>query len=262
MTYAVRIFFVGGLISYRALFGFLHPAIFIPTLLIVPVFQVLLFAYIGRAAGVESDEFYVIGNALHSAATPGLWAMTQAVAGERFQQTLGYILGSPAPRVPLFLGRALPVVVNGFVAATWTLALGSLILGVSFRASSLAPIALVVLVCAVSCTGLGLVNGALGLVVREVAVLSNILFGILLVFTGANVPLDVLPDALATASHALPLRHGIEAARDLAAGAALAEVGNLIALELLIGVVYGVFGFLMIRAFERISRRRATLETV
>jgi ABC-2 type transport system permease protein len=80
LTHALRIFLVGGLISYRALFGFLHPAVFIPTLLVVPIFQVLLFTYIGRTTGVQDDEFYVIGNALHSAATPGLWAMTQAVA--------------------------------------------------------------------------------------------------------------------------------------------------------------------------------------
>jgi ABC-2 type transport system permease protein len=154
------------------------------------------------------------------------------------------------------------VVANGFFVAIWTLAASAAILGVTFPASSLAPLALVVLVAALSCTGLGLVNGALGLVVREVAVLSNVLFGILLVFSGANVPLDVLPDWIATLSHALPLRHAIEAARELADGATLADVSGLVGLELLVGIVYGIFGFLMIRAFERISRRRATLDIV
>lgn len=260
MTQAFRIFFFGGVISYRALFGFLHPAVFIPTLLVVPVFQVLLFAYIGRSAGVKSDEFYVIGNGLLNASVPCLWAMTHAIAGERFQQTLGYILASPAPRVPLFLGRAVPVVLNGILVAAFALVVGGAILGVTLPASSIAPIALVVVVCAISCTGLGLLNAALGLVIREVAVLSNILFGLLLVFTGANVPLEVLPGPLETLAHGLPLTHGIEAARELAGGAGLGDVAGLIGRELLVGGVYGVLGFAMIRLFERESRRRATLE--
>ena len=49
--------------SYRALFGWMNPWIFIPSLLISPICQILLFAYIGRSAGVGNDEFYVIGNA-------------------------------------------------------------------------------------------------------------------------------------------------------------------------------------------------------
>jgi ABC-2 type transport system permease protein len=257
---SLRIFFVGGVISYRALFGFLHPAVFIPTMLVVPVFQVLLFAYIGRSAGVANDQFYVIGNGIHNASLPCLWAMTHAVAGERFQQTLGYILASPARRVPLFLGRALPVVANGFLIAIFALVVGGAVLGVTFAPATLASIAVVTMVSAFSCTGMGLVNAALGLVIREIAVLSNILFGLLLVFTGANVPLDVLPDWLATLSHGLPIRHGIQAARELADGASLGDVRGLIGAEALVGAVYGVFGFGMIRAFELLSRRRATLE--
>jgi ABC-2 type transport system permease protein len=257
---SVRIFFVGGLLSYRALFGFLHPAIFIPTMLVVPIFQVLLFAYIGRSAGVANDEFYVIGNGIHNAALPCLWAMTQAIAGERYQQTLGHILATPAHRVPLFLGRALPVVMNGFLIAIFALVVGGAALGVTFGATTLASIGVVTLVSAFSCTGMGLVNAALGLVIRETAVLSNILFGLLLVFTGANVPLDVLPDWIETLSHALPIRHGIEAARELADGATLGDVRALIGAEALVGAVYAVLGFGMIRAFEALSRRRATLE--
>ena len=77
----VRIFFVGGVIAYRALFNWLNPWIFIPTLIVAPIFQVLFFAFLGRSAGLESDRFYVIGNALQIAALPGLFAMTFADLG-------------------------------------------------------------------------------------------------------------------------------------------------------------------------------------
>ena len=81
-----RIFFVGGLMSFRAQFNWLNPWILVPALLISPVAQILLFAYVGRAAGVGDDRFFVVGNALNYAAIPCMFAMTFAIsvnAGDR-----------------------------------------------------------------------------------------------------------------------------------------------------------------------------------
>lgn len=255
-----RVFFVGGVISYRALFGFMSPWIFVPVLVVTPFFQILLFAYVGRSAGFESDEFYVIGNALQYASVPCLFAMTQIIAGERFQQTLGYILVSPAPRLPLFLGRAGPVIANGFFTAAFAMLLGGIVLDVDVPANALAPIALVTAVSAFSLAGLGLLAAALGFVLRENAVLSNILFGLLLVFTGANVPVDELPGWMAFVGRGMPLTHGIEAARALADERALGDVAGLVAREAAIGMVYLVGGYVALRLMETQSRKHATLE--
>jgi ABC-2 type transport system permease protein len=257
---ALRIFFIGGLTSYRALFGFLSPWIFVPGLIMAPIFQILLFAFIGRSARLASDEFYVVGNALQFAAIPCLFAMSQTIAGERYQQTLGYILVSPAGRLPLFLGRALPVVLNGAFVSAFSFAVGGVLLSIDVPASALLPIAFVIVVSAFACTGLGLINAGIGLRVRENAVLSNVLFGVLLVFTGANVPLDELPGWMQAISEFLPLTHGIEAARELADGAALAGVSGLVAHEAAIGVAYCVAGYALLRYMERQSRVRATLQ--
>jgi ABC-2 type transport system permease protein len=257
---AARIFFVGGLTSFRALFYWLTPWIYIPTMLIAPLFQILLFAYIGRSAGLQSDEFYLIGNALQYSSIPCLFAMAQAIGGERFQETLSAILVSPAARIPLFFGRSLPVVLNGAVVAAFSLLVGSLILGVHLPASSFAPLLLVILIAAFSCTGLGLINAAISLRIRENAVLSNVIFGFLLIFTGANVPLDKLPGWMSFAAQGMPFTHAIAAARKLADGAALGDVSTLIGAELLVGVIYGAAGFLLLHWFETLSRRYASLE--
>ncbi|QNN53881.1 ABC transporter permease [Nocardioides mesophilus] len=257
---SARIFLVGGLISFRALFNWLSPWIYVPSLLMAPIFQILLFAYIGRSAGIESDAFFVIGNAVQYSAIPCLFAMANTVAGERWTQTLGIVLSTPARRVPLFLGRSLPVVVNGFVVSMFSLVVGSLLLGVSIPASAWLPLALVVGVAAMSCTGLGLANAALGLRVRETAVLSNVLFGVLLIFCGVNVALDSLPGWMAAVGSWLPLTHAIEAARSLAAGGSLASVSGLVQQEIGLGVLYGGLGLVALRLFEIEGRRRATLE--
>ena len=257
---AVRVFFIGGLISFRGLFNWLSPWIYIPSMLVAPVFQVLLFAYIGRSAGVQDDAFFVIGNAVQYSAIPCLFAMTNTVAGERYTQTLGLVLVTPARRVPLFLGRSLPVVVNGFIVSLFTLVVSSLILGVEIPTSAWFPLVVIVGVAAATCTGLGLVTAAIGLRVRETAVLSNVLFGTLLIFCGANVPLSELPQWMSTVGNLLPLTHAIEAARDVAAGAPWSDVAGLVGTELLIGACYAVLGLSLLRFFESQSRRRATLE--
>lgn len=258
---SLRIFFVGGLMSYRALFGWLSPWVLIPSMLVAPLFQILLFAYIGRAASLESDEFYVVGNALQYASIPCLFAMGNTIAGERWQQTLPVILATPARRLPLFVGRALPVIANGFLVALIALAAGGAVLGIDIPASSLPAIVLATAVTAYSCTGLGLVNAALGLRVRETAVLSNIIFGLLLILCGVNIPLDELPGWMSAIGRGLPLTHSIAAARLLADGTGLAEVGGLLWTELAIGTAWALAGYVLLRFFEHESRRRATLET-
>ena len=257
---SVRLFFVGGLTSYRALFYWLSPTIYIPSLIVAPIFQILLFAYIGRSAGLQSDVFYVTGNAIQYAAIPCLFAMSQTVSGERFQNTLSAILVSPAKRFPLFVGRALPVMGNAAFVSAFSFAAGCIILGVSLPAGSIPGLAVVILVAAFSCTGLGLTNAAVSLRVRENAVLSNVIFGFLLIFTGANVPISELPGWMQDVSHVLPLTHAIQAARDLAAGEPFSDVTGLLATELGIGLTYLAGGLVLLRVFEWQGRKHATLE--
>jgi ABC-2 type transport system permease protein len=142
----------------------------------------------------------------------------------------------------------------------FALVVGGLIVGVSIPASADAGIVFVILVSAFACTGLGLSTAAIGLLARDTAVLSNVVFGILLVFTGANVALDDLPGWMSTLAQGLPLTHGIEAARRLADGQSLSDVGGLVAAEAFIGLVWGVLGYAAIRMLEWQSRIHATLE--
>lgn len=257
---ALRVFFVGGLISFRALFNWLSPWIYVPTMLVSPIFQILLFAYIGRSAGVQSDAFFVIGNAVQYTAIPCLFAMASTISGERLTQTLGIVLVTPARRIPLFLGRSLPVVVNGFFVSMFSLAVATQLLHVRIPARAWLPLVLVVAVAAASCTGLGLATAALGLRVRETAVSSNVLFGVLLIFSGANVPLSTMPGWMSTVGSWLPLSHAITAARQVAAGRSLGSVAGLVGTEVAIGAAYGVLGLLALRLLETEGRRRATLE--
>lgn len=256
----LRILVRGGLHSYRALFSWLSPWIYIPSLLIAPLFQVALFVYIGRNAGIGSDEFFVIGNAIQYCSIPCFFAMTQTIAGERSQRTLAVIFCTPAPRLPLFLGRSLPVVLNGWLVALCCLAVSTALFGLDIRAAAWPPLFLIVAVAAASCTGFGLILAAIGLRVRATAVLSNIVFGLLLILCGANVPSDQLPAAAAWVGQLLPLTRAIEAARDVADGASLGQVSGLVWQEAAVGCLYAAIGLVVLAVLERSARRHGSLD--
>lgn len=257
----LRVLFVGGLTSYRALFNWISPWVFFPILVVYPLFQILFFAYLGRFAGVGSDEFFLIGNTFIATATAGLFGMGHAVANERRSQTLASILASPASRFALFLGRTLPSIVTGFGTALFSFGLGALILDVSFSSAELVALAVAVLISSFACTAMGLCVGAIGLRGRNVSLFADCIAGSMLLVSGANVPLDRLPAWIQALSSVIPLTHGIEAARAVAAGATLSDTGDLLVTEAAIGIVYLVAGFALVRLFEFESRRSATLET-
>jgi ABC-2 type transport system permease protein len=256
----LRVFGIGGYLSYRALFGWLSPGLFVIILLVPSVTQTFFFAFLGRSADVADDSFYVVGNAVVAASIPCIFAMSHTITDERYTQTLSTLIVSPASRVALFLGRALPATVNGFVVAVFALVAGALALGVSIPTAAWGTIAVSIAITSFACTGLGLVNAALGLRWRETAVLSNFFVYFLLLFAGVNVPLELLPDWLSTLAQGLPVTHGVEAARDAVAGAGLPDVAGLLAAEALVGLVYTVLGLALLRLFELQARRGATLE--
>ena len=60
----LRVSFVGGLLGYRALFGWLNPWIYVPILIVYRSSRSSSSPTSGAAAELESDTFFVVGNAL------------------------------------------------------------------------------------------------------------------------------------------------------------------------------------------------------
>lgn len=250
----LRLFFVGGLISYRALFNWLRPGIYIPTMLGSPLFQILFFAYVGRFSGLRDDTFFVVGNSLQACSMASIYGMTMTIANERYFGTLSSLLASPAQRAPLFLGRALPLIANGIFISAFGFVLGLTLLDFTMQAGELPAMALVILVTVCSCTAFGMALGSLGLRARDVFFISNLAYFIMLLLCGVNVPLASLPQWMQTVGQLLPLTHGIEAGRTLAGGSS-GPIGSLLLTEGLIGIVYMALAYGLFRYFEMAGRR-------
>ena len=179
-----------------------------------PLFQILFFTYLGRfALGGESDSFFIVGNAVQVCAMAAVYGMTMSVANERQFGTLGPLLASPANRPAVFLGRGIPVLVNGLVVSIFGFVVGVVLLDFHPAAGAWPSIALIVLVTTASCTAFGMLLGSIGLYGRDFFFVANLAYYILLLFCGVNVPLAVLPTWMQDIGRCLPLTHGIAAAR-------------------------------------------------
>ncbi len=257
----LRVFFVGGLTSYRALFAWLNPWILVPTMIVYPLAQLVFYAYLGRAAHAESDTYFVVGDAFIAAAIPAVFGTSQGVANERRTQTLGMLLSSPASRFALFLGRALPSIANGFVVALFCLAASALLLDFHPAAAALPGLFVAILASTFSCAAVGLWIGAIGLRGRSTTALDNVALVTFLLLTGANVPISRFPGWVQAISGVLPLTHGLKAGRAIVAGASLGQTTRLLLTEVTIGITYTLIGTLVLKVFELESRRTASLET-
>jgi ABC-2 type transport system permease protein len=262
VTGFVRTFFVGGVIAYRGLFSWIRPSIYIPTMLGSPLFQLVFFTKLGEFAHAEDASFYVVGNSVQVCAMASVYGMTMAIANERWFGTLGPLLASPANRAAVFLGRGVPVLANGLLVSAFGFAVGAVLLGFRPGWASLPALATVVVVTTVSCTAFGMLLGSIGLRAKDFFFASNLAYFLMLLFCGVNIPVESLPPWMEAVSRCLPLTHGIMAAREVAAGATLADVSGLVWTEVGVGAAYAAAAFGLFRLLERESRRSAVLDTL
>jgi len=261
MTAAVRVFVVGGGISYRALFNWISPGMYVTTMLGSPLFQILFFVYLGRYAGSQDDSFFIVGNAIQIAAMAGIYGMTMGIANERQYGTLQPLLATPANRFAIFTGRALPFVANGILVSLFGFAMSWLLLDFRPADGSLPGLALAIAVTTCSCVALGMLIGSIGLRARDVFFGANLVYFLMLLVCGVNIANDDLPNWLGAIGRCLPLTHGIEAARQIAAGTPVSDVSGLLWTEAGIGLAYATAAYVLFRVFEAEGRRRASLET-
>jgi ABC-2 type transport system permease protein len=256
----LSVFLVGGNLAYRGLFNWIHPAVYIPTMLGAPLFQLIFFTKLGEFAQAQSRDFYIVGNSIQACAMSSVYGMTMAVANERWFGTLGPLLASPANRAAVFLGRGVPVLANGVLVSSFTFVIGAVLLGFRPGLDSVPSLALVVVVTVLSCTAFGMLLGSIGLRAKDFFFAANLAYFLMLLFCGVNIPLDALPAWMSAIGRCLPLTHGIAAAREVAAGASLGHVAGLVGTELGIAAAYALAGLTLFRVLERESRRTAVLD--
>jgi len=259
----LRLFLQGTMLSYVALFAWLRPVTYIASKVIMPLTQMLFFTFLGSfATGPGNAHFYVIGNAVQIAAVSGIFGVTMSIGGERWAGTLVYLFGTPANRMTIFFGRAFMHIIDGIIGVVVAFLWGILLFKLDMSQTNLPALALTIMVTTFSTCALGLLMGCLSLLTANVMFVNNTVYFLLLIFSGANVDINILPAWMQAFSRVLPLTRGIASARALIDGAGIQEILPLLIQELGIGLVYGLLGYFLFQWVENSAKRRGTLETI
>ena len=259
----LRLFWQGTILSYAALFAWLRPTTYAASKIVMPLTQMLFFTFLGSfATGPDNAHFYVIGNAVQIAAVNGIFGVTMSIGGERWSGTLVYLFGAPANRMMMFFGRAFMHIIDGSIGVVIAFLWGVILFRLDLSQTNLLALGLTIFVTTLSTCGLGLLMGCLSLLTANVMFVNNTVYFSLLIFSGANVELSILPNWMQAISNMLPLTRGIASARALIAGTGLQEILPLLAQELGIGLAYGLLGYFLFKWVEVSAKRRGTLETI
>src|SRR5712691_8407416 len=151
----MRLFFVTANYSFRALFHWLQPTHYLIYRALFPLAQLGFFALVGTYGGSQPLSFYLVGNVIGTA-TLTVFGVAQAVADERQQGTLSYLLASPAPRVPIFFGRAALHVADGMFNMVAALAIAVIAFGLRVPVEGIFGVICAMLVATLAICGVGL----------------------------------------------------------------------------------------------------------
>jgi ABC-2 type transport system permease protein len=257
----LRIFMQGAVLSYRALFRWLNPATYLASKVLAPLTVMIFFVYIGSyASGSQDASYYVIGNALIFTASSGIYGVTMSIGGERWTGTLPYLFGAPANRMAMFVGRSLVHVMDGMLGGFIGLGWGVLLFNLDLSRTDPMALVVTIMITTFSTAGMGLLMGCMGLITRNVMFINNLVYFLLLLFSGANLEISTLPGWMQSVSKGIPLTRGIASTRMIVNGGGMAEVWPLLRIEILIGLVFTLAGYTLFRVFETQAKKLGTLD--
>lgn len=256
----IKRFFRSGLYSFKGLFGFLRPEVYILVKVINPIFTVIFFSLIASHAYNTKDITpWVIGNAFVLCMYNAFFGVGTELISERSFGTLKMLIASPANKFTVLLSKTTFHIIDSLITVFIGLATGYVFFNAKIPLDKF-PIFLLLLLAAMfsACT-LGLFVGSIGLVVRDINLLLNVSSMMLMALSGVNYPIEKLPLFFQKISYVMPLTRSLKGARMLIKNDT-SLIYSLLGGELLLGISYALLGYVFLKVMESIARRKATLD--
>lgn len=261
MIEAMQRFGRHSLLSYKALFGWLDPKVYVLVMVLNPLSQLLFFSvlvnYVYKGEGLSG---YIGSNALLLCVMNSVFGIMSVITSDRGMGTLQLVMTSPVNKAGLFLSRSIAHVLNGLITSGLGLLFGIIIFRVSIPFEALLPLSFVWAVSIFSACGLGLIVGCFCLWTPSMHLLSNLLASILLLLSGANYPHSIMPEWLGHFSQFIPLTRGVKLTKGILNDGDYSLVLPLLSQELLLGCCFFVISFVFIKYAEYLSRVKGTMD--
>jgi ABC-2 type transport system permease protein len=248
-----RTFWTNAVLAPRTSLGFMRVDFVLGTILVVPLTQMVFFAFVVQLGGGGAAEiaYTALGNAVATITYSSVFSVCQTTDSEKQQGTMEHLLVSPANRFALYFGRGLIPILISFATVSMGLVYADLFFGVHIAPATIPAVAVSVALTAFAMVGFGLLLGGVALYLRTSLILGNIFLFAGLLLSGVNFPLSQLPPVLQYAGEALPLTWGLSAIRGAVAGDGLAALGVLWAGVVIAGVLSLGIAISLWEVFER-----------
>jgi len=203
---------------------------------------------------------WVIGNAFVLCVSECVSTMGTYFNAERFNGRLRSIIACPTSKITIILYSAVPSIVVSFATISLGFVVGGLLFGVNFAVLNVGMFAIAVIAAAFACIGLGLLIAAIALLSDSMYLITNTVAVLIMIFSGANFPVEQLPGWTQFFAGGFPLFRSIAAGNLAMGGSFTAEYARLVAGEAILGIIYFTAAILIVKIIEHIAIKKATLE--
>lgn len=256
----IRLFASNAVFSFKAQFNWLYPPMWITMKFVLTLSQMAFFVFVGQFAQPSMIAYIAIGNAIQTMSWNTVFSVINITGQDKWGGTLPLLLATPAPRLPVFVGRAMIHVFDGMLSVAISFAFAAFLFGVNLGSTNVLTLVAVVFLTSFTMSGFGLLIGGFSFHFRNPMVFANIFTFILLIFCGVNFPVSALPQLLQPVSYIFPLTYGIAAGRQAITGATLIDVSLLLGQMLIVGFIAIILGYAFFRLFENMARKTGRLE--
>lgn len=253
-------FFRMALLSFRALFAWIDPKLYLVINVVDPLLQILYYGLLVRYThGARDLAPWIVGNALLLCTRNAVFVVGSLLRNERYEGTLMLTVASPANKFKVFVARSFFNPLEAALSVILGLGFGMLVFGARVPPGGLGPLALILAAAMFAGMCFGLVLSSLALVMREVHLFLNVAAMLLFILTGASFPLERLPAFALQAAHWIPVTRSVAASRLLFQDPG-ASIAPLLLQEFLLSLLYLLTAYGLFRFFERVARVNGTLE--
>jgi ABC-2 type transport system permease protein len=234
-------------------------------------FQALMFYFVGLMVdpsklpsfGGEPTTylaFVAVGIAISAFMTLALGRVSAGIQQEQLAGTLESLLMTPTSPATVQLGAVVYDLIYIPIRTAVFLVAIALAFGLDFHASGLLPALVVLLVFIPFVWGLGVASAGATMTFRRGAGIVGIVMTVLILFSGAYYPLDLLPSWVTTLAELNPITIAVDGMREPILGGTRWEgVGKAVTILLPLSAVSLAFGAAAFRAALRRERRQGTL---
>lgn len=246
-------------LSYRALYPIRDMKSYIIFRGIEPLLHYLFFLLIGMSIiGKDYIEYIILGNIFFLVAQTIIMNLIVMFRYERLYGTLILNVAAPTSVFRIVIARIMIAILDSFFVLIISFQYAYFLFGIDIT-DNILPIFIFSILILISVSGFALILASLGLLLSNVNLVLNLALGVLLVFSGANFPIRLLPDVLGNIAICLPMTNGLMGLRNVYMGESFFSNTTYLLSELSVGTAYIVISIFILGIMEKLSRKQSTL---